>query len=457
MSKKNEDSVERFFRKAVEQHDDTFMQRDWQKMEQMLDAEAAKVTVAKFQRLKKAIFRGTVVTGIIALVYFLVIDLQHPESRLLTDALVKKQAVAGAEAPTTKPGTENPSTATLFPETDAQRKSQHTDVPPALNFATKKVPTIGGSNEEIEITRSFFQKDDNSNLEAIATEATSGQVTPRQSHITDQDKDKDQITSTAIELTNQAGDDVNEDEVAVADNKEITKEHITDAVPAENTSNDTKEKKIEYFPRWNVAVKLAPDFSTTVLNRYTAPGSAFGITIGYNITSRIAINTGVIRSFKKYEGYGSEYSPPPGYWKYKTNGIVPDEVSGNCNILEFPLSLQLQLNRSQRHRVFATAGITSYYMLDETYHYKFNQPNPGADDSWSTDEPTSYAFSVGVLTASYERQITPNFAIGIEPFLKVPFAGIGWTNIELFTTGAYFNLRYRFINKNRTSESVKSN
>jgi hypothetical protein len=453
MSKKNEDSVERFFRKAVEQHDDTFMQRDWQKMEKMLDAEAAKVTVAKFQRLKKVIFRGTVVTGIIALVYFLVIDQQHPESRLLTDALEKKQAVAGEEAPTTEPGTENPSTATLFPKTDAQRKSQQTDVPPALNFTPKKVPTIGISNEETERTRSFFQKDDDSNLKAIATEATSGQLTL--THIPDQEKDTPVITSTAVAWTNQAGDVVNNDEVA--DTEEVTQQQITDTVPAENTSNDTKEKKMEYYPRWNVAMKLAPDFSTTVLNRYSSPGSAFGVTIGYNISSRIAIHTGVIRSFKKYEGYGSEYSPPAGYWKYKTNGIVPDEVIGNCHILEFPLSLQLQLNRSPRHRVFATAGITSYYMLDEAYHYKFDQPNPGADDSWSTDEATSYAFSVGVLTASYERQITPNLAIGIEPFLKVPFAGIGWTNIELFTTGAYFNLRYRFINKNRTLESVKSN
>lgn len=128
MSKKNDDSVERFFRKAVAQQDDTFMQRDWEKMEKLLDAEAAKATVARFQRIKKAIFRGAAVTAIVAVVYFFMNDkVQHPESRLLTDALVKEQAVAGAEAPTTKPK-EIPSTASLFSKgTDPVSKSDLTD------------------------------------------------------------------------------------------------------------------------------------------------------------------------------------------------------------------------------------------------------------------------------------------------------------------------------------------
>src|SRR5690349_20188534 len=100
MSKKNDDSIESFFRKAVAQQDNSYMDRDWQKMEKLLDAEAAKLTVLKLQRIKRGILTGTVLTGIITLVYFLVLNQQHPESRLLTDgSLMQKQAVERAEAP----------------------------------------------------------------------------------------------------------------------------------------------------------------------------------------------------------------------------------------------------------------------------------------------------------------------------------------------------------------------
>jgi hypothetical protein len=433
MSKKNDDSVERFFRKAVAQQDDTFIQRDWEKMEKLLDAEAAKTTVARYQRIKRVIFRSAAVTGILAVVYFLVSNQQHPESRLVTDALVQESAVAGAEAPTTKPGTAYPSTATLLPETDfisANRGREKNK--PVSKFSVNEV---NSQNIQSFETVSFDQQ----NTDPEYVQQVVGVVGEDHERISERS-----LTPKMISFSQSTVEDQKKESVATND--------IIEPVKTESESESRKKKDHQKFSRWNVALSFAPDFSTTELNRYSAPGDAFGISLGFNISRRFSISTGAFKTSKRYEGYGSEYQPPEGYWQRRTNGVVPDEVKGNCTILEFPINVQYQINRNSRHRIFASAGVSSYYMLDEAYYYQFEDPNPGAAESWSSDEPSSYSFSVGHLSAGYERQLSRNLSIGIEPFLKIPFAGIGWTNIELFTTGAYLNVRYRFTRKNQELE-----
>jgi hypothetical protein len=434
MSKKNDDSVERFFRKAVAQQDDTFIQRDWEKMEKLLDAEAAKATVARYQRIKRAIFRGATVTGILALVYFLVSNQQHPESRLVTDALVQESAVAGAEAPTTKPRTEYPSTATLLPKRDFFPASEVEKKKAVSDFIRDRANSRNIQSFE---TVSFGEQNMSSSgysqeIDRLASE-------------NDERISERPLTPKNISFAQRIVEE--QKKQAIAKN-----ETLDPCLETDSESPSRKKEEHQMFSRWNVALAFAPDFSTTELNRYSAPGDAYGINLGFNISRRFSISTGVLKSSKRYEGYGSEYQPPEGYWQRRTNGVVPNEVKGNCTILEFPITVQYQLNTNSRHRIFAAAGVSSYYMLDEAYYYQFEDPNPGAAESWSSDEPSSYSFAVGHLSAGYERQLSRNISIGIEPFLKIPFAGIGWTNIELFTTGAYLNVRYRFTRKNQQLE-----
>jgi hypothetical protein len=433
MSKKNEDSVEQFFRKATAQQDNTFMQRDWEKMEKLLDAEAAKVTVARFQRIKRAIFTGTVITGFVTLVYFLVNTQQHPESRLLTDGLLQEQAVAGEEAPTTKPGKEYPSTAALLPKTQLKSTESLND----LTTQNTNAHEVDMTNDQKK-TRAHLGTPD---TQSVVLDSDLPGLSRQATLIGAEQSTKSQVIHRDGEGPIQANDPVEKEFHLV----EMIPEVVTHAEQENEQMPEKGERQNNTaFSRWNIAISFAPDFSTTELDRYSAPGDAFGITAGFNITRRVSITTGVLKTSKQYEGYGSEYQPPAGYWERRTNGIVPDEVKGNCTVLEFPVNIQYQLNNGVRNKWFAAVGISSYYMLDEAYHYQFEEPNPGAAASWSSDEPSSYAFSVGQVSAAYERQLSPSISIGIEPFLKIPFAGIGWTNIELFTTGAYFNVRYRF-------------
>jgi hypothetical protein len=196
--------------------------------------------------------------------------------------------------------------------------------------------------------------------------------------------------------------------------------------------------------RWSVALTVAPDFSSTTVGRYSAPGAAYGLLVSYRPLPRWQVSTGLIKSAKQYEGYGDEYQPPSGYWENRTNGIVPDEVEGNCGIIEWPLILRFDVIAKSNSRFYVTSGISSYLMRHESYKYNFEEENPGAASGWNSSGPSSYAFSIGHLSVGYERAFSNRIAVAIEPYLKVPFKAIGWSNIDLYTTGAYLTVRYTF-------------
>jgi hypothetical protein len=228
----------------------------------------------------------------------------------------------------------------------------------------------------------------------------------------------------------------------------IREEKVVDPTTSESKTDDNDKDETITPSRWSVAFVVAPEFSSTSLDKQTVPGSAYGLTIGYRVADRLTISTGVIKTYKKYVGYGKDYQPPAGYWEYKTNGVVPDEVSGQCSVIEVPLILQYDLIQRERSRLFAAAGASSYRMLNEKYDYTFNEPNDGAANGWSTTSPSTYYFSVGHLSLGYDYRLYRGLHVGIEPYVKIPFGGIGWSNVDLLTMGAYVNVRYRFLKRN---------
>lgn len=234
------------------------------------------------------------------------------------------------------------------------------------------------------------------------------------------------------------------DTVAATEKKDSLQQK---ALAEKSATEAPGEKPLRVRMRWNAALVVAPDFSSTGSGEMSTPGQAFGVMIGYRLFSRFTISSGVLRSSKQYEGYGADYKPPAGYWEYRTNGVVPAEIKGRCSIIEVPVIVQYDVRQSARARLFISGGVSSYFMRSESYDYFFDEPNEGADQRWATSEPSSYAFKVGHFSAAYELRIKGGLSVGIEPYIKIPFQGIGWANISLYTTGAYVNVRYYFSKK----------
>ncbi|HEY0743816.1 MAG TPA: hypothetical protein VGD40_20265 [Chryseosolibacter sp.] len=436
MSQQNEDSIDRFFRKAVVQQDKTFMERDWARMEKMLD-EQSFIDASRSRGKARSLITKAVVTAVLTLFFVADNNLDND----IPENSVQMQAAVGVLGPLRGVKTEGPT---------ADLHSSAKDSNAAVEIIAKSHVQDGGTSvtkHALNASREPFTRGqkDFTKEESIVTLVN---------HDSRQRSEDVRIRSDEPREALSLLEDIGEPPVAptepvrtepikadsiFADVKSEGMNEVVDEVVKEEEKNQSK------LPRFSITGLVSPDFSTTSLSKYSRPSNVFGLLLGYRIMNRITIMTGVTKGLKRYEGYGSEYTPPEGYWRARTNGVIPDEVEGKCGIIEVPILIQADVLQQRKSRLFVSAGVSSYFMRSEHYQYTFNEPNPGAAESWTAKEPTRYLFKIGHLSAGYDHVIANKFTIGIEPFLKVPFEGIGWTDINLYSTGAYINLRYNIL------------
>ena len=69
--------------------------------------------------------------------------------------------------------------------------------------------------------------------------------------------------------------------------------------------------------------------------------------------------------------------------------------------------------------------------------------DPELPEHWGTDESSVYPFKIVNLSVGYQYQLGSKGALQIEPFIKIPTAGVGWGEVDLHTIGVYFMYKYR--------------
>lgn len=187
---------------------------------------------------------------------------------------------------------------------------------------------------------------------------------------------------------------------------------------------------------------ISPDLSTAggVSNFYN-PGFKGGILAEYSISKNFSLISGLTISNLKYKADGQAYNPPQG-WNY---GQMPSQTRAICVVLDIPLNLKANLFNFDRSRIFATAGLSSYIMLNEDYRFRYdNSDQAGLDSSWSDATGTRHWFSNAGFSIGIEYDLSPNWSLRAEPHIKVPLKGVGWGDVELYSMGSFVSLNYRF-------------
>jgi len=196
--------------------------------------------------------------------------------------------------------------------------------------------------------------------------------------------------------------------------------------------------------RFAAGIMMSPDFSTvgSVSNFYD-PGYKIGVSLEYSITARLAISTGIVYSNVRYAAGGDAYGPPPEL----EQGIPFNDMTGECRLLDIPISLKYQVLNFDRSRIFATAGISSYFMLNERYEFRFsgyeNYPEPDQVSYWEEQTGTSHWLSNAGFSVGYERDLDRHWSLRAEPFVRVPVNEVGWANVRLFSMGSFLSINYR--------------
>ena len=192
--------------------------------------------------------------------------------------------------------------------------------------------------------------------------------------------------------------------------------------------------------RFSIGIKATPDLSTVGgLSNFQSPGYSFGVDIAYRINKRLSVSTGVARSVVRYNAGEGGYDMPG----YLTGGLIPDQMTGECILLDIPLSLRYDVLSFSGSRIFATGSLSSYIMLNEAYRFGYeNSYGNRTDYNYDDRTGTSHLMSNAGISIGYEHDLNSRFSVRIEPHLKIPLRQVGVTNVRLFSMGSFFSLSY---------------
>jgi hypothetical protein len=193
-----------------------------------------------------------------------------------------------------------------------------------------------------------------------------------------------------------------------------------------------------------ISVKLAvsPDFSSINFSSSDKSGINYGALVGYTFNNRWSVFTGIISSKKIYTTTEVEKSYASGGHTYPI-----EKLDGDCRILDIPVNVYYNFFPECSFSLKAGVGFSSYVMVKETYVYcvdyygtdtYYEQSVKGKNNEW---------FKVLNLSITVEKRLTNRLSAEVEPFVKVPLAGIGEGKVPLFSLGAFVNVKYNLFKK----------
>ena len=233
---------------------------------------------------------------------------------------------------------------------------------------------------------------------------------------------------------------------------EIDQENLIPLQKEESNTDDLKASQIakddpseSTSKRWSVGLVLAPDFSTVEsFEEFTKPGLDFGVTVQYFIGKRLSITTGAILTRKLYNTSDLEsYTIPQGFWN---GGDAPELITADCKVIDIPINLRYQLIEGKKISIFASAGMSSYLMLNEQYGYDYppglytgSQPR-----GWEVSNENNHFFGVYNVSIGVSKKINDRISLEAEPFIKNSLGGVGWGQVRLNSTGVLMHLKLHF-------------
>ena len=131
------------------------------------------------------------------------------------------------------------------------------------------------------------------------------------------------------------------------------------------------------------------------------------------------------------------------FWYSRTR---PDDIDAVCQVLDIPLNIGYQLFARGKSSFTLNTGLSSYVMLSEVYDYYYQDGGYGKPytRTWQFRNENRHLFSIYNLSGLYSHRLTAAMALGVEPFVKVPLAGVGAGRVKLASGGIAFSLSYQF-------------
>lgn len=443
------DPLERLFRKKSEEYNISYREEDWQNLEKQLDARDMKLY---YRRRLRWLAAASIL--FLSLIGYYTIQ-NHNKINELTEQLNQSEQVQQNESTANTNSQEGLALAQneSNEETEQAEAVEENDQSVALNEEESLVHTppsdafVENDSEPIAgLQQDQSQADPPENI----TQREFGEATQTiwQRPVEPSDLFPNRSATLA---TVDSGNKPEPVEVGVSkasaiyppnsESSEISSSAMINGPFADQNHYGSTQNGFSERSKMAIGIVVSPDLSTagSVSNFYN-PGFKGGLLAEYSITKNFSIISGLTISNLKYKADGQAYHPPQA-WNY---GVMPDQTRAVCVVLDIPLNLKANIFNFDRSRIFATAGLSSYIMLNEDYQFRYESKQAGLQSSWSDATGTRYWFSNAGFSVGIEYDLSPNWSLRAEPYIKVPLKGVGWGDVELYSIGNFISLNYRF-------------
>jgi hypothetical protein len=284
-----------------------------------------------------------------------------------------------------------------------------------LSGFTKKGARNGNSSSDIIAPNNNVKDDGNDGVGALSPITDLEQ---KSNH----DKDKAVAEKNNRPIINQA---------ATGESK-----HETGNLDKSAVSSNTKisvQKGRSILDRFTVNLSSGLDVSAVNINKIGRLNAVYGAGIGYSVSDKWKVRTGFYTVSKVYNASPSDYHPPTKFWDYYPH---LENISATCKVYEVPIIVDYIFKNKAKSRYFASAGLSSYFMHKETYHYSSETPTAGYRyDTFTVSNQNRHYLSSLRLSAGYQRKLSATISITAEPYLNLPLGGIGFGKVKLNSAG----------------------
>jgi hypothetical protein len=207
--------------------------------------------------------------------------------------------------------------------------------------------------------------------------------------------------------------------------------------------------------RFSLGLSFSPDINSVSQITEGSFGSSFGLSASYRISARLSLNTAVAYSKKVYSALPNEYKAP---WATSSTAKYAESIDADCRVLDIPLNLKYSFLESPKRTLFASAGVSSYFMLKEKYTLILDK-NPGgypaySNPSYAYKNKNQHLLNVLNLSVGIAKPISKQTSLVIEPYARFPLTGVGQGKVNLKSVGLSLQLQYNL--KKRTETKATS-
>ena len=260
---------------------------------------------------------------------------------------------------------------------------------------------------------------------------------------------KTESNTLKTEITTSTPAQITSENIVLDSTKKIDQSVATAISQLQTTPTEDQIKEIKKPTRKkaklpiNLAISAGPEFNSTEKIIGGKSSLAIGIGVGVGLSKRLSVQTGLNYGIKNYSASSYDYT----FANPNARANI-SRVEAVCEVLEIPIAASYTIIDNSKNKINFNAGLSSYFMLKENYIYKYTAA-VRANRLIEVNNSNQHFLSVVDLSATYFIKLkNKKFALGFEPYLKIPLSGIGEGKVPLNSSGISLKLNYELNKKN---------